>query len=77
MALLLENPGMNSPFGYQVGVAVESALATTSQDRLKVLAEVNARLRVDRENFFSKSFPRTLDKSTKKQWLAILVFTFL
>ena len=27
----------------QVGVAVESALATTSQDRLKVLAEVNAR----------------------------------
>ena len=27
----------------KVGVAVESALATTKQDRLKVLAEVNAR----------------------------------
>ena len=47
----LVHPGPMIPFdnGYscsanKVGVAVESALATTSQDRLKVLAEVNARL---------------------------------
>lgn len=46
--LCARDPDANSSCSFNrvyeyVGVAVESALATTSQDRLKVLAEVNAR----------------------------------